>query len=126
MSVEQVKAFFDKLKEDSALLNKIKDAEMSYKDNTSLGKTEFFAKIFIPIAAEAGFNFTAEDLKAAFDNSEEGEVSEDELNAVAGGGCDDFAKNCTPGSDFQAVHDCGAIQFGVHTACSYTGVGTAF
>ena len=125
MSVEQVKAFLDKLKEDAALANKIKDAEMSCKDNTSLGKTEFFAKIFIPIAAEAGFNFTAEDLKAAFDDSE-GEVSEDELNAVAGGGCDDFAKNCTPGSDFQALHDCGAIQFGVHYACGVSGPGTAF
>ena len=83
MSVEQVKAFFEKVKEDSALAQKLKDAETAYTGDKS-DKDVAFAAIVIPIAAQAGFNFTAEDFKAAFE-AEEGEVSEDELDAVAGG-----------------------------------------
>ena len=84
MSVEQVKAFFDKVKEDSSLAQKLKDAEAAYKGDKS-DKDTAIAAVVIPIAAEAGFNFTVDDFKAFFDNNE-GEVSEDELNAVAGGG----------------------------------------
>lgn len=103
MSVEQVKAFFDKVKEDATLVQKIKDAEAAYKGNTS-DKVAEFAEIVIPVAAQAGFNFTVDDFKAAFDNNDEGEASEDELNAVAGG---DFAEqlekleNC--GSTYKAA-----------------------
>lgn len=86
MSVEQVKAFFDKVKEDSSLSQKLKDAQAAYTGDKS-DKDAAIAEIFIPVAAQAGFNFTAEDFKAIFDNSEgeEGEASADELNAVAGG-----------------------------------------
>ena len=83
MSVEQAKAFFQKVKEDSELAQKLKDAEASYKGDKS-DKVAEFAEIVIPIAASAGFNFTVEDFKAAYYNGE-GEASEDELDAVAGG-----------------------------------------
>ena len=83
MSVEQVKAFFDKVKADSALAQKLKDAQASFKGDKS-DKDAAIAEIVIPVAAEAGFNFTAEEFKAAFDKGE-GEASADELNAVAGG-----------------------------------------
>ena len=83
MSVEQAKAFFQKVKEDPELAQKIKDAQAAYKGDTS-DKEAAIAAVVIPIAAEAGFNFTAEDVKAAFDKGE-GEASEDELDAVAGG-----------------------------------------
>ena len=85
MSVEQVKAFFAKIKEDSPLAQKLKDAQAAYKGDPS-DKDAAVAAIFIPVAAAAGFNFTIADFKAAFDNSDEGEVSGDELDAVAGGG----------------------------------------
>ena len=84
MSMEQVKAFFAKVNEDEALAQKLKDAQEAYTGDKS-DKDAFIAAVFIPIAAQAGFNFTVEDFKAVFDN-EEGEVSEDELTAVAGGG----------------------------------------
>ena len=84
MSVEQVKAFMSKVKEDSALAQKIKDAQAAYKGDTS-DKEAAIAAVVIPIAAEAGFKFTVEDFKAASDKGE-GEASEDELDAVAGGG----------------------------------------
>ena len=48
-----------------------------------------FAEIIIPVAAEAGFNFTVDDFKAAYYNGE-GEASADELDAVNGGG---YSKN---------------------------------
>ena len=84
MSVEQVKAFFQKVKEDEELAKKLKDAEANYKGDKS-DKAAMISAVGLPIAAAAGFNFTLEDLKAAFNNSE-GEASEDELSAVAGGG----------------------------------------
>ena len=85
MSVEQVKAFFAKVKEDSALAKKLKDAEAVYTGDKS-DKDAAIAAVVLPIAAQAGFNFTVEDFKAAFDNNDEGEASAEELTAVAGGG----------------------------------------
>ena len=84
MSVEQVKAFFAKVNDDSELAQKLKDAEAAYKGEKS-DKDAAFAAIFVPVAAKAGFNFTIEDFMAVFDNNEEGESSAEELKAVAGG-----------------------------------------
>ncbi len=84
MSVEQVKAFFAKVNNDSELKQKLKDAETAYTGEKWY-KDAAFAEIFIPIAAKAGFNFTVEDFMAVFDNNEEGESSAEELKAVAGG-----------------------------------------
>ena len=80
MSVEQAKAFFAKVKEDPELAKKLKDAQAAYTGD----KDAAFAAIILPIATAAGFNFTSADFKAAFGTGE-GEASEDELDAVAGG-----------------------------------------
>ena len=84
MSVEQVKAFLAKVKDDAALAQKLKDAQAAYTGD----KETAIAEVIVPVAKSAGFNFTVEDIKAdfkaTFDNIE-GEASEDELNAVAGG-----------------------------------------
>ena len=74
MSVEQVKAFFAKIKEDSTLAQKLKDAQAAYNGDTS-DKAAAFAEIVIPVAKSAGFNFTVDDFKATFDNNGEGEAS---------------------------------------------------
>ena len=84
MSVEQVKAFFAKVNEDDSLAQQLKDAQAAYTGEES-DRDAAIAAIFVPVAAKAGFNFTIEDLKAAFDNNEEGESSAEELKAVAGG-----------------------------------------
>ncbi len=84
MSVEQVKAFLAKAKDDSELAQKLKDAQAAYTGDKS-DKEAMFAAVFVPIAAKAGFNFTVEDFKAVFDNNNDGEASADELTAVAGG-----------------------------------------
>ena len=83
MSVKQVKAFFDKVKSNEALAQKLKDAQAAFNGDTS-DKDAAIAAVVIPVAKSAGFNFTVEDFNAAFDKGE-GEASEDELDAVAGG-----------------------------------------
>ncbi len=88
MSVEQVKAFFAKINDDDSLALKIKDAQEAYTGD-KWDRDAAIAAIFVSVAAQAGFNFTVEDFKAVFDN-EEGEVSEDELTAVAGGDLGDL------------------------------------
>ena len=88
MSVEQVKAFFDKVKSAETLAQKLKDAKAAYKGDTS-DKDAAVAAVVIPVAAQAGFNFTVDDFKSAF--AAEGEASADELDAVAGGGIYDGA-----------------------------------
>ncbi len=85
MSVEQVKAFFAKVKDDSELAQQLKDAQAAYTGEES-DKEAAIAAIFVSVAAQAGFNFTVEDFKEVFDNNEEGESSANELKAVAGGG----------------------------------------
>ena len=93
MSVEQVKAFFAKVNDDSQLAQKLKDAQEAYTGDKS-DKDAAIAAVVIPVAAEAGFNFTVEDFKAVFDNNDEGEASANELTAVAGGCFGDSGRLC--------------------------------
>ena len=66
MSEDQLKAFMESVKADSALQEKLKTAA----DDADV----------VAIAKEAGFMISAEELKRA-----QAEVSEDELMSVAGG-----------------------------------------
>ena len=68
MSEEQLKAFLEKVKADTSLQEKLKAA----------GDSE----AVLAIAKEAGFMISAEDLKNA-----QSEISEEELESVAGGLC---------------------------------------
>ncbi len=68
MSEEQLKAFLEKVKADTSLKEKLKAA--SDADGV------------VAIAKEAGFMISTDDLKKA-----ESELSEEELEGVAGGGC---------------------------------------
>lgn len=79
MSVENVKAFFDKVEEDKGLQDKVKglaEKRKAHDAETASG--------MVKIAAEAGLEFTAADLAEAR-KSAVGELSEDELRTVAGG-----------------------------------------
>ena len=67
MSEEQLKAFLEKVKGDTTLQEKLKAAADS--------------DAVLAIAKEAGFSISADDLKNA-----QSEVSEEELEGVAGGG----------------------------------------
>ena len=68
MSEEQLKAFLEKLKADTSLQEKLKAAADS--------------DAVLAIAKDAGFSISTEDLKNA-----QFEISEEELDGVAGGMC---------------------------------------
>ena len=73
MSEEQLKAFLEKVRADTSLKEKLKAA--SDADGV------------VAIAKEAGFKISAEDLK-----NTEVELSEEELEGVAGGGDEDLSQ----------------------------------
>ena len=69
MSEEQLKAFLEKVKGDTTLQEKLKAASD--------------ADAVVAIAKEAGFSISADDLK----NAQVTELSDEELEGVAGGYC---------------------------------------
>ena len=83
MSEEQLKAFLEKVKGDTNLQEKLKSA--SDADGV------------VAIAKAAGFMISAEELKKA-----QSEISEEELESVAGGGMVCIANSAIQGKDFKA------------------------
>jgi predicted ribosomally synthesized peptide with nif11-like leader len=85
MAKEAVLGFYEKLQKDTALQEKIKAAEKSYagdkEDRETIAK-----EIILPIAKAAGFDISLDDIKEYEKNLyKEGEVSDGELQQVAGG-----------------------------------------
>ena len=78
MSVEQAKSFIEKLNSDEAFLNQVAAAG----DNESL----------LGVAREAGYDFSLEELQQSMPTQTEEELSDDELEAVAGGAMQIFVK----------------------------------
>ena len=75
MSEEQLKAFLEKVKADTSLQERLKAAA----DNDAV----------VSIAKEAGFSISTDELKQA-----QSELSEEELEGVAGGGACKHAAGC--------------------------------
>ena len=88
MSEEQLKTFLEKVKSDAALQEKLKGAADS--DDV------------VAIAKEAGFMISADDFKNA-----QTDISEEELEGVAGGTVDLFAALI---DKFDREHDCSFNQ----------------
>ena len=85
MSTEAVNLFFQKLNEDPELQKELVELINSAEDNEGQATTE--------LAKKLGFDFTSEELKAEFERQNQlnqaqpsGELSDQELEAVAGGG----------------------------------------
>jgi len=88
MALEQVKAFFDAVAENKELQEKLNAADKAYNGDAA-DKAAVAEAILLPIAKEAGYDFTAEEFiaynqeaKASQNNVE---LADDELEAVAGG-----------------------------------------
>ena len=77
MSEEQLKAFLEKVKGDTSLQDKLKAA----------ASPEAAIALLTQIAKEAGFAITAEDIQSM--QSATVELSDEELEGAAGGGCGD-------------------------------------
>ena len=72
MTVEQAKLFLDALKTDDALQQKVREADIAY-----------VANMLLPIAKEAGFDFTLDELESL--QNPNGELDDADLERVAGG-----------------------------------------
>ena len=85
MAKENVKAFFEALFKDEAIQQALKAKELAYTGSKE-DREAVVKEVLIPVAEEAGYAFTLEELKA-FEKGMclEGELSENELEAVAGG-----------------------------------------
>lgn len=90
MSKSQFQAFYQKVAEDAELKHKM----MSLRGTSS----EVLPKI-CRLAQDEGYDVELEDIEAAF--SEEGELEDNVLDEVSGGGCD------SPSGDPQCMRACG-------------------
>ena len=112
MAKENVAKFFEKLASDKALAEKLAAANKDYagghevKAGDDAAKKAAVEEILLPIAKEAGFTFTYDEL-AAYEKDQqgklEGEVSDDEMASAAGGCIGLPGKLCiilgSPGND---------------------------
>lgn len=78
MSQQNALAFFTHVEQNPSLKQKVQ---------TAANQEELFS-----IAQEVGYSFTADDLKAISKESESGELNEQELETVAGGGVKDIGR----------------------------------
>jgi predicted ribosomally synthesized peptide with nif11-like leader len=85
MAKENVKAFFEALTKEGSIQKALKEKELVYtgaKDD----RNAIVKEVLIPVAEAAGYTFTVDELKEfEQDMQAKGELSEDELEAVAGG-----------------------------------------
>ena len=85
MAKENVKAFFEALTQEETLQQALKAKELAYT-GVKEDREAVVKEVLIPVAKEAGYAFTLEEMKA-FEKGmyPEGELGEDELESVAGG-----------------------------------------
>ena len=84
MTQENAKKFMELLNRDEELQKKMKAAMESFAGDKSDEKALFDA-VVAPLAREAGYEFTFEDMNELANASGEGELSDDEVAAAAGG-----------------------------------------
>ena len=82
--MENIKKFYEALSTDTAMRERAK----TLSKNPASDEAEAFAEI-IEFAKAEGYDFTAEELKAFFSSGRTTELSDEELENVAGGGCKD-------------------------------------
>lgn len=133
MAQENVREFMEFLNRDEELQKKLKTATEAYTGDKTDEKAVFEA-VIVPIAKEAGYEFSFEDVEELAKASGVDELSEDELAAVAGGG---YILNACGGLGITYDNDTGeAIDSNVHgfgcsealggaTAC-FKGLGIGF
>lgn len=86
MSTEQAQSFIEELEENESLQDEMRSL-IQGGNNNGLEAEKILQKI-IDFASDHGYEFTAEDYKSAVNNrqEQEGELSDADLEQVAGGG----------------------------------------
>ena len=82
MSQENVNAFFSKIEEDRNLSTRYK----SFLKGVRTSDEEAALKEVVQFASQHGYEFSTEDLKLVAEEMQSGELNDEQLNAVAGGG----------------------------------------
>lgn len=120
MAKENVKKFYEELKNNKELREKLLKAQENYEGDKS-NRQEAAEAIFITVAKEAGFDFTVQELKDGEQEiSCEKGISEEELENVSGGvnGCYFIGFGTEPSA--------GATGINNFHACCFVGIGTDF
>lgn len=106
-----VKAFFEALAKEEEIQQKLKEKEAAYT-GAKEDREAAVKEILLPVAEEAGYAFTLDELKAYEESLQaEREISDQELESVSGG---------------DAIGFCGFIGVGVGPSCEGLGVGCCF
>lgn len=83
MAKENAAKFYEALKSDKELQSKLKLAMETFEEDKK-SKEAFLAEVIFPIAREGGFEVTLDELKEY--KPENGELDDEQLEAVSGGG----------------------------------------
>lgn len=83
MAKENVVKFYEALKSDKELQSKLKLAMETFEKDKK-GKEAFLAEVIFPTAKNSGFEVTLDELKEY--KPENGELDDEQLEAVSGGG----------------------------------------
>lgn len=87
MAKEDVRGFLEELSRNEGLQAKMKALQDAYTGDPE-DREAMVEAVVLPVASEAGFEFTVDDIKELEAEAPEGsEVNEDELAAIAGGCC---------------------------------------
>ena len=95
MSTENVKKFYEAVSQDKTLKQKFVELSQKYQGQPmdEAKRMSIFEQEALPLAAQRGYSFTMDDLKAYEDEMQQAkmgcELSDSELGAVSGGGGDD-------------------------------------
>ena len=131
MATENVKKFYEKLESSKELQEKLVKAQESYTGDKA-DKEAVLETVLLPIAKEAGYDFTAQELKAAEKElAVEKGISEEELENVCGGTPTEcFLIGGSKGGDVQVCYVKGIGAAGVSygggiAICWYVGIGAS-
>ncbi|MDR1705565.1 MAG: Nif11-like leader peptide family RiPP precursor [Clostridiales bacterium] len=86
--MSKIADFYSKVVSDTALFEDYKKivAEQKIPSDTKFEDlSDGNIEALLPLAKKAGFTFTVEEIRAGLPKKQEGELSDDELDAVAGG-----------------------------------------
>ena len=129
MAKENVRKFYTELAENKELQEKLKKAEKDF-DGDGSDKEAVVQEVLIPVAKEAGYDITVEDIRTyEREKAADKGISEEELENVSGGsGYCEFLGFGTGGGVCLAVGANGDTEDGYETGygiyvCCFVGIG---
>ena len=132
MAKENVRKFYEEISKNKELQKKIMEVQKNYSGNKE-DRDSVVKECVLPIAKEAGYDFTAEEVLAVDkENALQQNISEEELENVSGGwsGCwgigavDGWSFCCIIGTDAEDADSVSGGIGGGFEWCFYIGIGT--